>query len=216
MPQTTPASIGAAELTERLRERITTGEFVPNQRLVEADLAEEFSASRGNVRNALATLATEGLVERTPNRGARVRSVSIDEAVEITEVRSAVESLCARKAAQNASDDDIRELKEIRETMISAVDSGDRDEYSRGNSRLHSLLIKMSKQRTAAETIDRLHGQVVRHQFRLSQTPDRPTKSLPEHVAIIDAVVSRDPDAAAEAMRIHLESVADAIRNTAS
>src|SRR5699024_9021130 len=80
-------------LTDRLRHDIVAGNLVPHQRLVEADVAEEHQASRGDVRLALNELITEGLVERIPNRGARVRKVSLQEAIEITEVRGAVESL---------------------------------------------------------------------------------------------------------------------------
>ena len=73
---------------------------MPNQRLVEADLSDQFEASRASVRAALAELTNEGLVERVQNRGARVRAVSLAEAVEITEVRMVVEGLCATKAAE--------------------------------------------------------------------------------------------------------------------
>ena len=74
-------------LVAALRDAIVDGEFAPNQRLVEADLSERFGASRGNVRSALLELTAEGLVERVQNRGARVRAISLTEAIEITEVR---------------------------------------------------------------------------------------------------------------------------------
>ena len=81
------------------------GEFAPHQRLIEADLSERYDASRAAVRTALLNLTSEGLVERVPNRGARVRAISVDEAVEIVEVRIGLETLCARKAAENLTDD---------------------------------------------------------------------------------------------------------------
>ncbi|HEY5853870.1 MAG TPA: GntR family transcriptional regulator [Aldersonia sp.] len=202
----------ASELAEMLRAAIVRGELVPRQRLVEADLAEEYGASRGNVRAALSELAIEGLVERIANRGARVRAVSVEEAVEISEVRAALEALCARKAAERITDAEIAELRSLASEMQDAVDRGDRDSYSRGNRRLHAQVIEIGAQHTAAATIARLRGQAVRFQFRLARQPGRPAVSLPEHLAIIDAVCRRDPDAAAEAMRLHLESVADAIR----
>ena len=93
--------------------------------MVEADLCEEFHASRGAVRAALMDLTNQGLIERIQNRGARVRSVSLPEAIEITEIRMVVEGLCAAKAAENITDDEIVELKQLREGMISAVDAGD-------------------------------------------------------------------------------------------
>lgn len=205
-------ALSAPELVDLLRRAIITGELVPKQRLVEADLADEYGASRGNVRVALTELSVEGLVERVQNRGARVRAVSIDEAVEITEVRAALEALCARKAAERITEDDAQELRELARQMEDAVSRGDRESYSVCNQRLHAKIIHVSAQATAAATIQRLRGQAVRFQFQLARQPGRANVSLPQHLAIIDAVCRHDPDGAAEAMRLHLESVADAIR----
>lgn len=207
-------SISAQELAQRLRTAIIGGDLVPKQRLVEADLADEYGASRGNVRVALSELSVEGFVERVQNRGARVRAVSIDEAVEITEVRAALEALCARKAAERISDADSVELRQLAQEMEAAVELGDRESYSACNQRLHAKIILVSGQQTAAATIQRLRGQAVRFQFQLARQPGRPTVSLPQHLAIIDAVCRHDPDGAADAMRLHLESVSDAIRAT--
>ncbi|UZX03320.1 GntR family transcriptional regulator [Arthrobacter sp. CDRTa11] len=210
--ETTRTGLSASELVSVLRQAIITGELVPKQRLVEADLAAEYGASRGNIRVALSELSVEGLVERVQNRGARVRAVSVEEAVEITEVRGALEALCARKAAQRISDLESEELRELARHMEDAVARGDRESYSDCNQRLHAKIIAVSGQETAASTIQRLRGQAVRFQFRLARQPGRPAVSLPQHLAIIDAVCRHDSEGAAEAMRLHLESVADAIR----
>lgn len=210
----TESTLSANELADLLRQAIISGEMVPKQRLVEADLATDYGASRGNVRVALAELSVEGLVERVQNRGARVRAVSVDEAVEITEVRGALEALCARKAAQRISDAEAEELRELAKQMEDAVSRGDRESYSACNKRLHAKIIAVSAQVTAAATIQRLRGQAVRFQFQLARQPGRPSVSLPQHLAIIDAVCRHDAEGAAEAMRLHLESVAEAIRVT--
>ncbi len=83
-----------SDVVDGIRAAILRGESVPNQRLIEADLSEQFAASRASVRAALAELANEGLIERVQNRGARVRAVSLAEAVEISEVRMVIEA-CA-------------------------------------------------------------------------------------------------------------------------
>lgn len=198
-------------LTDRLRQDIIAGRLVPHQRLIEADVADEHDASRGEVRLALNELITEGLVERIPNRGARVRKVSLAEAIEITEVRAAVESLCAGKAAEKVTDAQADELREIGAAMQQAVDRGARDEYSSLNRKLHTLIIEIADQQTAAQTIARLRGQAIRYHFQLSSQPDRPKISLPQHLAIIEAICARDPHAAAAAMQEHLASVIEAI-----
>ena len=216
MPTPRPAAMSHRELSEALRTAILQGELVPRQRLVEADIAERYGVSRGTIRTSLSDLDGEGLIERSPNRGAKVREVSVAEAVEITEVRGAVEALCARKAAERITDEQVGRLQELGQSMRDAVERDDRRAYSEGNRRLHATVIEISGQRTAARTIERLRGQAVRYQFQLSQQPGRPSVSLPQHLAIIDAVCARDPEAAARAMNEHLRSVADTIRGEAA
>ncbi|WP_233575942.1 GntR family transcriptional regulator [Saccharopolyspora rhizosphaerae] len=200
-----------APVVDAIREAITSGDFAPNQRLVEAELSEQFGVSRAAVRNALVQLTTEGLVERIQNRGARVRAVSLQEAIEITEVRMVVEGLCAARAAQRATEAEHRELREIGEQMQQAVAAGDVLGYSDLNKRLHDLVLRTSGQETACDVLGRLRGQNVRHQFRLAMHPGRPTISLPQHLAIIEAICAGDADAAESATRTHLGSVIEAL-----
>jgi DNA-binding GntR family transcriptional regulator len=199
-------------VSQLIRTAIFEGEFSPNQRLVEVDLSEQFNASRSAVRAALQDLANQGLVERIQNRGARVRAVSLDEAIEITEVRMAVEGICAAKAAQLVTGDDIKALSEIRDGMGTAVDAGDVFTYSDLNQQLHRRVREMSRQGTAQEILERLRGQLVRHRFKLSLHPGRMIASLPEHLAVIDAICAGRPEAAEKAMRDHLISVVHALR----
>ncbi|MFE5036754.1 GntR family transcriptional regulator [Streptomyces sp. NPDC056683] len=217
MPAAAPnIPAGADPVAEVTRAAIVRGEYVPDQRLVEVDLAERFAVSRGAVRSALLQLGNEGLVERIPNRGARVRAVPLAEAIEITEVRMVVEGLCAAKAAQRVTDAEIAELREIRAGMIGAVAAGEVMTYSELNNRLHRRLVELSGQSTAGGVLERPRGQSVRHQSRLALQPGRPAVSLPEHLAIIDAVCGRDPVAAEQAARGHLGSVTHALRKIAN
>ena len=209
---TVSEEVGPRSVVAEIREAIVRGDFVPNQRLVEADLSEQFGASRATVRSALAELATEGLVERVQNRGARVRAVSIDEAVEISEVRMVLEGLCAAKAAEHVTRDEAKQLKAIGKRMRAAVTSGDVLGYSQLNQELHRMVREISTQRTAQDVLERLRAQNVRHQFKLAMHPGRPNVSLPEHLAIIDAICAHDPVAAEEAARAHLRSVIKALR----
>jgi DNA-binding GntR family transcriptional regulator len=199
-------------IAEQIRSLILKGDLVPNQRLVEGDLADQFGVSRAAVRNALGELAVEGLIEKEQNRGARVRVISFDEAIEIAEVRRALESLCAGKAAAVVSDAEIAELRAIGEAMRDAVATGDVGGYSAKNRELHALVHTISGQRTALSLIERLRGQSVRQQFALAMKPGRPSVSLGEHLAIIEAIAQRNPPAAEQAMSAHLDSVILAMR----
>jgi DNA-binding GntR family transcriptional regulator len=190
-----------------IREAIVRGDFVPNQRLVEADLSEQFGASRATVRSALVQLANEDLVERVQNRGARVRAVSVAEAIEICEVRMVVEGLCAAKAAERLTPDEAEELTGIGRRMRAAVSSGDVLGYSQLNQDLHRRVREIGGQQAARNVLERMRAQSVRHQFKLAMHPGRPTVSLPEHLDLIDAICARDPAAAEEAARAHLRGV---------
>lgn len=204
---------GHDELVARIREEILSGGYVPEQRLVEADLSEKFGASRASVRLALVNLANEGLVERLPNRGARVRAITVEEAVEIVEVRSALEALCARKAAERLTEEDARELRELRRDIAAAVTEGDLIGYSRLNQQMDRVLLAVSGHETAAVLLERLWAQSARHQFRIAFQPGRAQRSAPEHIAIIDAVLAGDGDAAEQATRAHLGSVVETLRS---
>jgi DNA-binding GntR family transcriptional regulator len=216
-----PGSSGVAAarsgpIVNAIREAITDGEFVPNQRLVEADLSERFGASRGSVRTALLELSAEGLVERVQNRGARVRAISLTEAIEITEVRMALEGLCAAKAATRLTDENRDQLRRIGSAMQEAVRSGDLLGYSELNRKLHALIRELGGQSTAQAVLERLRGQNVRHQFRLALHPGRAAVSLPQHLEIIDALCAGDAEAAEGAVRQHLRSVIDTLPEVSS
>ncbi|HEY2195819.1 MAG TPA: GntR family transcriptional regulator [Actinomycetospora sp.] len=216
MSAVTSAAGGTEDVVDLVRTAIHQGEFAPNQRLVEADLSVQFGASRAAVRTALVQLAAEGLVERVQNRGARVRAVSLDEAIEICEVRMVVEGLCAAKAAERATEDDLALLREITADMRRAVEGGDVFAYSELNRRLHAAVRATGGQRVADGVLERLRGQNVRHQFRLALLPGRASVSLPQHLEIVDAICARDPERAEAAMRAHLASVIETLPQVGS
>jgi DNA-binding GntR family transcriptional regulator len=201
------------QVGDALRVAILRGEFLPGERLVEAQLMTRFTASRFNVRAALQDLAAEGLVEVQRNRGAQVRKVSLEEAVEITEVRMVVEGLIAGRAAERVSAEQGSELDEIGLLMRRAVEAGEYRRYSDLNQRLHALIRRIADHPTADRIVETLRGQLVRHQFVLSLLPGRPQTSLPQHERIIAAVRDGDPKAAETAMREHIASVIDALRS---
>ena len=206
-------AIGRRLAVERLRQAILAGEMAPGQRLVEEELAGMLGVTRASLRAALFDLAADGLVERIPNRGARVRAVTLDEAVAITECRMALEGLCAAKAAERVTEPDAARLRRLGEEMRRCVADGELLQYSALNHELHRLVREISGQAVATSLLERLNGQLVRHQFQLSLRPGRPQSSLPEHLAIIAAVAGRRPAEAEDATRRHLSSVISSLRD---
>ncbi|MGY6019494.1 GntR family transcriptional regulator [Streptomyces spinosirectus] len=197
----------------QLRQAILQGEMAPAQRLVENELAEQFGVTRASIRAALIDLEAQGLVERIRNRGSRVRVVTVEEAVAITECRMVLEGLCAAKAATLASDEQLAELTELGTAMTKAVADGEPVTYSELNQELHARVREFSGQRTAVDLLERLNAQLVRHRFQLALRPGRPQHSLKEHLAMIEAIRTRDPQAAEAAVRAHLTSVIEALRD---
>src|ERR1700743_3035049 len=186
---------------------IYRGEFPPGQRLVEAELAEKDKTSRGAVREALALLQNEHLVTRQRNRSAWVRAVTIEEAIEILEVRALIEGLCAARAAIRGAEEDRRELRRLADAMTDAVKNGDVLTDSMLSDQIHTRLREIAGQQTAAGIIDRLRHQGVRYQFHVSRRPGRPAQGAKEPLDIIDAVISGDPVAAERITREHFASV---------
>jgi len=209
-----PAERGteADEGYERLYQAILRGEFQPNERLIEMDLAQLYNVGRAAIRTTLARLEQDGLVEREPNRGARVRAISEEEAVETIEARGVLEGLAARYAARNVTDAEIADLRAIVGEMEACLAEGDLLGISEGDTRLHSQLLQIANNKTVARLIERLHAQHIRSQFRLILVPGRPPRSVAEHRAIVEAVASRDPAAAEAAMRSHLANTVETLR----
>src|SRR6266571_6241268 len=105
----------------RLRQAIMAGDMAPGQRLVEEELAGTLGVTRASLRAALFDLTAEGLVERIPNRGARVRTISVDEAVAIIECRMVLEGLCAAKAAERVTESEATRLRQLGAEMERSV-----------------------------------------------------------------------------------------------
>jgi DNA-binding GntR family transcriptional regulator len=207
-------AVGTQMAATALRDALSRGDLAPGQRLIEGDLAEAYGVTRAAVRAALIDLTGDGLVERIPNRGARVRIVSVAEAVAITECRMVLEGLCAARAARLATDDEIDSLTAIGTQMRAAVADGEPIKYSEFNRDLHRRVREIADQPVANAVLDRLNAQLVRHQFRLSLRPGRPQVSLGEHLAIIDGIAHHDPVAAEAAARAHLASVITALEQS--
>jgi DNA-binding GntR family transcriptional regulator len=202
---------GKHTVIDAIRAWIRSGQLVPGQRLVEAELAETLEVTRASVRAALVELTAEGLLERVLNRGARVRVVSVEEAVQITECRMVLEGLCAAKAAVNATAGQVAEARRLATDMAVAVAAGELLRYSELNHDLHGLIRRMSGQAVADGILERLNAQLIRHRFQLSLRAGRVQESLPQHLAIVDAIARRDAAAAESAARAHLASVVAAL-----
>ncbi len=200
------------DVAVRLREFIASGRFVPNERLVEVDLATALKTNRANVRIALAMLDQEGLVVRERNRGARVRRVSDTEAMEIAEARRALEGVVARQAAARAGKADTLALRSIIAAMRKAHAGSDLIQVSELNGRLHAEIQRIAGNTTVTRLLTTLKSQLVRQQYRAILLPGRAKASVQEHAAIVAAICAYDETAAEAAMLSHMDHVIAALK----
>jgi DNA-binding GntR family transcriptional regulator len=206
----TPVSTNSSY--EALREAIVRGDIAPEARLVESDISTTFEMSRGAVRTALIRLEQERLVVREPHRGARVRRVSDEEAVEILQARAVLEGLAVRQTAERIDDEGSERLEACLARQRELLELGDLLGASDANADLHATLLELSGHGTALRLIRALNSQSVRYQYRTILIPGRPAASVAEHAAIVDAVVAGRPEDAETAMRRHLFNVAETVQ----
>ena len=197
---------------DRLRDAIISGDFQPNERLVEADLSVRYGAGRTAIRAALATLDQEELIVREPNRGARVRLISAREAFEIEQVRNSLERLLARSAAQRAASEDLDDLRGILAAMAERLRESDSLGYMQLNPQLHRRIWRISDNQVAIKVLVTLKSQSIRFQYGTILRPGRPAHSLREHRAIVAAIAAHDPDACDAAMAEHLGHVLETLQ----
>jgi DNA-binding GntR family transcriptional regulator len=197
---------------DALREAIVRGALGPDARLVESDLSTTFDMSRGAVRTALVRLEQDGLVVREPHRGARVRRVSDEEAVEILQARAVLEGLAVRQTADRIDGAGVARLHACLARQRELLEDGDLLGASDANAHLHATLLELSGHATAVRLIHSLNAQTVRYQYRTILIPGRSASSLAEHAAVVEAVSAGDANEAELAMRRHLFNVADAVQ----
>lgn len=213
--QLSTSAASGTQLATRIRAAVLDGELSPGQRLVETELTSRFGATRGSIRQALVKLEGEGLVEREHNRGARVRTIRLEDAIEITEARAVLEGLCAAKAATRATAAEREGLRAIGERMRVAVEGGDVVGYSSIAQEIHTRVRELSGQATVAGLLERLRYQSVRYHFSVALLPGRPAIGLREHLDVIEAIATGTPDDAEAIMRGHLMTVIDALEQLA-
>lgn len=199
----------------QLREAVTSGRYLPNERLVETVLAESLNVNRIIVRNALARLEQEGLVERERNRGARVRRITFEETLELLEVRGALEGLAARRAAEHATDGDLERLHTILLRLADKRAEKDFSSYSQINQTLHAAILDAADSAALTRYAEMLRSQSSQYRYWTLLVPGRLDQSFEEHRAVVEAIAARDPDAAERALRYHVAAVREATRQAA-
>lgn len=185
-----------------IRDAIRSGVIQPGDRLIELDLAAALEMSRTPVRDALRQLESERLVEKAPSRGFVVPTLTIDDMVEIYEIREVLEGLAARRAAMRMGPAEIAALKETVERAEQARDAADLEMMWKASNQYHGLLRAGHRNgrlpRLLALMLD-AHRSLRLHEF----APERVDAALSEHRAIYEAIAARDAELAERLAREH-------------
>ncbi|MBO9356293.1 FCD domain-containing protein [Bordetella petrii] len=196
---------------QQIRDAIQNGQFAPGQRLIEADLMEAFSVTRGPLREALRRLGMEGTVELVPNRGAIVKAFSRSELIDLFRIRESVEGLAARLAAEEVAKKGVREAFVRDYEAIDARGADPATVFREENGAFHDLILRFADNAQLTLLMKRLQLPVIRFQVRATLDEVYRQESRTEHRAVFDAIVREDPDAAEACMRTHLRNAAHRI-----
>ena len=199
---------------QEIERAILAGEYAPGSKLIEATLAEKLGVSRGPVREAFRMLDEAGLVRTEKNRGVFVRDIPMDEAVEIFDLRAAMDELVGRQLAANITAPQLKEIRGLVDAMEKTVKAEDAYNYHLLNLKFHDRLVEMTGNRKLTAIYRKLIKEL--SLFRRLNLADgwlMPI-SAGEHRDIVKAIASGDPDKAGKAMYDHvMESKVRTIEN---
>ncbi|MFY0689342.1 MAG: GntR family transcriptional regulator [Cyclobacteriaceae bacterium] len=183
----------------RVKAMIEKGELKPGEKLVQEKLANTLGVSRTPLLKALQQLEHEMLVESIPRRGMYVKSVSLQEMINVYDCREAVETMAVRLLIERASDKEKEKFANIFESFDH--NKIDPKKYGQADEKFHDMLIDLSKNPLLKKmsSLSNIHKQV--YQYGLIRTPEQ---TLKEHLAIVDAVKQGDGSLAEREVRNHI------------
>ena len=194
----------ATEVVDRLRDMIVQGELAPGAKLNERVLCERLRTSRTPIREAIKYLASEGLVDLLPNRGAIVTPITASTVREMFELLGALEALAGELACVNARDADIAEIRALHYQMLAHHARDELAPYFRCNQEIHMRLVESAGNATLANTYRALNGHVRRARYMANLSRERWDHAVDEHQKILEALSRRDKALLAALLRTHL------------
>lgn len=189
-----------------LRGALLEGRFEPGARLTEARLARELGVSRTPIREAVRQLQQDGLLVTDGQGRVRVPAPDLDDIRELYECRIVLETLAARRAAQNITEQDIAAMEQTLQATGEALAAGRPLEALPHNTAFHDRLARVSANRRLAELLVEVRTHILYMRAVVIQGAEMAADVLREHYEILDCLRRRDPEAAAEAVRRHLEA----------
>jgi DNA-binding GntR family transcriptional regulator len=192
-----------------LRDAIVAGELKPGQQLIEMELAQQLGISRAPLREAMQTLAREGLIEMIPYRGTVVRHLTRTDIEELYSLRSVLESFAIQRIVARADDKAVSALYAIFEAMLAAAEAGDLKTVNIIDRQFHDQLIELSGHGLLAATWQGVSLRVRQVMALRNMRNSDLTRIAYNHLPIIEAIKDGDEARALELIRIHVASSGD-------
>jgi DNA-binding GntR family transcriptional regulator len=190
-------------VVERLRNMIVEGALASGERLHDANLARILQVSRTPIREATKLLATEGLVDLLPGRGARVSELSIEDILDLFETIAGIERHACELAAERMSGPELDKLQRAHKRMARHHAAGERRPYFQLNHEIHLAIVDASKNTTLQAIHASLMSRARRARYAALSSHARWMEAMGEHELIMAALADRDPRRAGEIMRQH-------------
>lgn len=198
-------------LRRKIADEILANAITPGTRLDERRLAEEYGVSRTPVREALKQLISAGLVSNKPHAGTIVQEIDRQRLGSLCEASIELETLCARMAASRITAVELGRLNKIHEACEASHLAQDPDAYALENRKFHGAIIAATHNQDLQDSVEFCRVRIAPFQRVPFKSPDRRAASQIEHRQIIAALENRNPERAAENMRLHLSAAAVAI-----
>ena len=199
------------ELLDNLREVFVRGEVPPGQKVPEAQLCERFGVSRTPLREALKVLAAEGQVELLPNRGARVRALSLEEVDGLFAVAGALEALAGEQACERITAPELDALADLHARMRDAYTRRDVAPYYALNRQIHEAIVSATRNPVLVAQYAILNARIRRVRFDSPMTDEIWSRAMAEHEGMMNALQRRDAAAMASILKTHLRHKSQAI-----
>jgi DNA-binding GntR family transcriptional regulator len=202
------------QVASRVRDLIIEGRLEPGSRIDEAHLIEELGVSRTPFREALRTLAAEGLVIVRPSKGSIVRKLTPQDVFSMLEVLGHLERLAGELACDRASDDDIADLIALHDRMMACYNARDRMPYYKMNQEFHARLAELSGNETLCEMQANIQARLKRIRYIGNQQPESWAGAVADHEEMVRALALRDGPRLGEAMASHLKKTWDRVKGS--
>ena len=198
---------------DRLEEEILTGVLTRGTALTEKKLTERLGVSRTPVRAALKRLSEEGLVQSTPNKGAVVIGINMEDLIDIYNIRMRLEGLASFYSAERISEEDLKRLRQSVELSEFYIEKRDTENLKELDSAFHSIIYRASGNRLLSKTLSELHHKIKAYRKLSLNSEQRLAESVREHREIYLAIEARDALLADRLTSLHIEKALLNIKN---